>query len=123
MEEKGVAHVIAGFGYSMAGARVLLKEEAARLELVMSAVAAFVFWLCGVGVLAYGGLVFLLCIILTVEALNTAIESIVDKLSPERSDFAKTVKDLGSCAVFFMLLTHSVYVMAVIAQALNWVSF
>ena len=31
MDEKGIAHVFAAFRYSMAGAKVLFREEAARL--------------------------------------------------------------------------------------------
>ncbi|MEL6966573.1 MAG: diacylglycerol kinase [Pseudomonadota bacterium] len=123
MAEKGAAHVFAAFGYSMQGLQVLLREEAARLELIMCAVSMVLFFAVGAGALAFAGLLFLLCLILTVEALNTAIEIIVDKVSPERSDFAKQTKDLGSTAVFFMLLAHCVYVAAVIAHNLGWVAW
>lgn len=123
MEEKGLSHVFAAFGYSMDGLRILLKEEAARLELVMCGVSIILFWLVGAGALAYAGLLFLLCIILTVEALNTAVEMIVDRISPERSEFAKFTKDLGSCAVFFMLLAHGVYVVAVVFSNLGWIAW
>ncbi|NCU20091.1 diacylglycerol kinase, partial [Candidatus Falkowbacteria bacterium] len=34
-----------------------------------------------------------------VEALNTAIECLVDQLSPDWAEFARDAKDLGSVAV------------------------
>lgn len=100
MEEKGIAHVIAAFGYSMAGARVLLSEEAARLECVMMAVAMGLFIWKGASLSDYAILALLFMLVLSVEALNTAIEYIVDRTSPEISGYGKNVKDLGSFAVF-----------------------
>ncbi len=35
-----------------------------------------------------------------IEALNTAIEEIIDRISPEFSDTGRHAKDLGSFAVF-----------------------
>ncbi|MEO1398012.1 MAG: diacylglycerol kinase [Pseudomonadota bacterium] len=123
MEEKGLAHVFAAFGYSMAGLQILMKEEAARLELVLCGVAIVLFWFAGAGALAYAGLLFLLCLTLTVEALNTAIEMIVDKLSPEFSEFGKFTKDLGSCSVFFMLLAVCVYAAGVVFHSMGWIAW
>ncbi len=100
MDEKGVAHVFAAFRYSMAGLKVLLNEEAARLEVAFFVIAAVLFFLTGASLGQYAILVALLIVLLCIEALNTAIELIVDKTSPERSDYAKQTKDLGSFAVF-----------------------
>lgn len=48
-------------------------------------------------------------ILFAAEALNTAIETIADKLSPEVSIFAKETKDLGSASVGFLLIALLVY--------------
>ena len=53
---------------------------------------------------------------MSVEALNTAIERIVDRESPEISEFAKVTKDLGSTAVFFLLTAAGVFLAAVTAD-------
>ena len=55
---------------------------------------------------------------LAVEALNTAIETIVDEISPHRSEFARRAKDLGSAAVFFMLTAAGLYLLALTALSL-----
>jgi diacylglycerol kinase (ATP) len=42
--------------------------------------------------------------ILIVEILNSAVEAVVDKASPEKHDLAKRAKDMGSAAVLFSLI-------------------
>ena len=48
----------------------------------------------------------IVCIVLVIsaECLNTAIESIVDLVSPEYHDLAKKAKDCGAAAVFVCAL-------------------
>lgn len=43
-------------------------------------------------------------IVLITEILNSAIEAIVDLVSPDFSELAKKAKDMGSAAVFLSLL-------------------
>ncbi|HKJ63968.1 MAG TPA: diacylglycerol kinase [Desulfopila sp.] len=43
-------------------------------------------------------------IVLITEILNTAIEKIVDLVSPEFNELAKKAKDMGSAAVFLSLV-------------------
>ena len=61
---------------------------------------------------------FLLALILSVEALNTAIEVLTDRLSPEWSQMAKDAKDLGSLAVGLMLLVAGVFAACVLTGLL-----
>jgi diacylglycerol kinase (ATP) len=62
------------------------------------------------------------CILFSVEALNTAIEEVVDKISPERSAFGKAAKDLGSTAVFFALSAGGIFIAAVTADAFELIA-
>ncbi|MGB3409315.1 MAG: diacylglycerol kinase [Jannaschia sp.] len=102
-DKNAVAHTIAAFGYSMAGAAFLMEQRAARLQVVMGAVTVVLFALTGVSVLHWAIMGALFAVGLGVEALNTAIELVVDRTSPEISDYAKHAKDLGSFAVFCAL--------------------
>ncbi|MGA8277210.1 MAG: diacylglycerol kinase [Rhodanobacteraceae bacterium] len=45
-----------------------------------------------------------LLLVLSIELLNSAIEAIVDKVSPEFDELAGRAKDMGSAAVFLMLV-------------------
>jgi len=109
MREKGFSHIIAAFGYSMAGLRVLLREEAARLELVAFVIFSAAFAMLGASITQFIILLALLIFVLCVEALNTAIELIVDRVSPEISPFGKDTKDIGSFAVFCALVLFGGY--------------
>jgi diacylglycerol kinase (ATP) len=109
-------HIVHATGYSLAGLRFLLRSElAARIEVAVSALALV--WLaligCSLGEILI--LLLLFCILMSVEALNTSIEVLVDHLSPDRSDFAKAAKDLGSLAVFGLLCAGGLYVFAMTA--------
>ncbi|MCP4380664.1 MAG: diacylglycerol kinase [Hyphomicrobiales bacterium] len=116
-------HVVHAAGYSAAGLRHLFRtERAARLEIGAAFVA--IVWLVVLGrpVRDYVVIVILLCLLIAVEALNSAVERIVDRLSPESSDFAKAAKDLGSAAVLAMLTAAGVFLVAVTADEAGLIS-
>lgn len=46
--------------------------------------------------------------ILIVEILNSGLEAIVDKASPEKHELAKRAKDMGSAAVFLSIVSAAV---------------
>lgn len=96
---KGLLHAVDATGYSIAGFRRLLQESAARQELLL-AIAGLALLLWADATLAqFGIFAILFLILLATEALNTAIEVLVDRISPEWSQMAKDAKDLGSLAV------------------------
>ncbi len=45
-----------------------------------------------------------LFLVLSAELLNSAIEAVVDKVSPEFNELAGRAKDMGSAAVFVLML-------------------
>ncbi|MCB5410757.1 diacylglycerol kinase [Pseudogemmobacter faecipullorum] len=114
---KGPLHVIDALGYSIAGMQRLWQETAARLELAGAALGAVVLAFCATGPadwLIFGAL----CLaVLVVEALNTALEVLTDRISPEWSLDAKHAKDLGSLAVGLTLFAASGYLLLVVARA------
>ena len=97
--KSGVAHFFAAAGYSLAGFRRLLRESAFRQELALIVLLLVVFVALGASLSACLGLLAIGLLLLAIEALNTAIEVLVDHLSPEWSAWAKDAKDLGSFAV------------------------
>ena len=95
----GVAHFFAAASYSIAGLKRLLRESAFRQELLLVLGLLVLFVAFGASLAALAGLLALGLLLFAVEALNTAIEVLVDHLSPDWSAFAKDAKDLGSLAV------------------------
>lgn len=110
----GLLHVIDASGYSWAGFLRLMQETAARLELLALGLVALGFALRGADLWHWLVMIGLFGLVLTVEALNTAIEVLTDRISPEWSQMAKEAKDLGSFAVGVMLMLTGGFVAAVL---------
>ncbi|MEM8849661.1 MAG: diacylglycerol kinase [Pseudomonadota bacterium] len=113
------AHPMAAFGFSMGGLAFLLTQRAARLQVVMLAMTVVAFAVVGVAPWRWAVMLALFLASLGVEALNTAIELTVDRLSPEISDYAKHAKDLGSFAVFCGLAIFGAHAIWVLVAALS----
>jgi diacylglycerol kinase (ATP) len=105
----GLAHVLAAFTYSLAGARRLWRETAFRHEVLALSALVLGFILAGAGLGETLFLVILGLFVLALEALNTALEEVVDHLSPDWSQFAKNAKDMGSFAVMCGLVATGLY--------------
>ena len=91
--------------HSFAGLRAAFSREAAfRQELVLAAVLLPVaVWLGEDGVeraLMIGSLL----LVLIVELLNSAIETVVDRVGAELHDLSGRAKDIGSAAVLISLV-------------------
>ncbi|MEA3548748.1 MAG: diacylglycerol kinase [Thermodesulfobacteriota bacterium] len=101
----GLLHFIQAFGWSVSGFKSAVKHETAfRQELFLFAIAVpLAFWFGNNGV-ERSLLVGSLMLVLMVELLNTAIESVVDRISQELHYLSGRAKDLGSAAVFISLL-------------------
>ena len=111
---KGLLHALDAARYSLAGLRRLWQETAARLEIGAAGLVALLFLWRGAEVWHWLVAAALLALVLAVEALNTAIEELTDRLSPEWSRMARDAKDLGSLAVGLMLLVAGGFVAAVL---------
>ena len=105
----GIAHFFAAAGYSAGGARRLWREAAFRQEILGLAGLLALFLMIGASSGEVLGLLLLGLMVLAVEALNTALEELVDHISPGWSEFAKHAKDLGSFAVMCALVATGLY--------------
>ena len=59
-------------------------------------------------------------VLFCVEALNTAIEELVDRVSPEISVVGRHAKDLGSFAVFCLLCANGLFALYVVVKPI-WI--
>ena len=83
---------------SLDGLRVLIRERAARRELLLIAATGVVYALWPTSHTLM--LLVLAFVLLAVEALNTAIEVLCDHVTPDIHPAIKKAKDLGSAAIF-----------------------
>jgi Diacylglycerol kinase len=89
----------------MQGLRAAWRHEASfRLEACLAIVLVPLGLWLGQGPLEKLALVLPAFLVLSAELLNSAIEAVVDKVSPEFHELAGRAKDMGSAAVFMLLL-------------------
>lgn len=99
---KGIVHALRGFTLLIAG------QRNARIELAIALiVVAFSFWL---QISKYEWLAVLACIalVLSLEALNTAIETLADKIHPEHDQQIGRCKDIAAAAVLIASIVASI---------------
>ena len=102
----GIAHFFAAASYSAAGIRRLWAESAFRQEMLGLVVVPGVLWVFGGTLQHYLAFAGLALLVIALEALNTALECLVDHLTSDWAEFARDAKDLGSLAVLCGLLCH-----------------
>jgi len=103
-ESVGLRRLVNALRWSLRGFRSTFKnEEAFRQEVYLCLVLAPLgFWLGDNGI-ERALLVGPLFIVLIVELLNSAVESVVDRIGFERHKLSGRAKDQGSAAVFVSL--------------------
>lgn len=91
--------------YSAQGLAAVFKSEAAfRQELILFLLLLPVLYFLPISFVFKIVLISANTAVLIVEILNSAIEAVVDLVSPEFNAYAKRAKDMGSAAVFLSLL-------------------
>ncbi|SFB39582.1 diacylglycerol kinase (ATP) [Rhizobium sp. NFR07] len=112
----GVRRIIAATRYSLQGLMRLWREEAFRHEVIAFALGLVLFLLVGASAMDYFVFLILMLLLFAVEALNTAIEELVDRISPEISTVGRHAKDLGSFAVFCLLSANGLFALYVVIK-------
>lgn len=104
-EPRGPRQILKALRWSWQGLKAAFVFEASfRLEVYLFVIfAPLGLWL-GNGPVERIILVGSLILVLSAELLNSAIEAVVDKTSPEFHVLAGRAKDMGSAAVFVLML-------------------
>ena len=105
VQKKGLVRIFNAYKYSMKGFKAGLENEAAiRQEFVLATILtiASVFVFDGVSQLIL--LIAMPWLTVVAELLNSGIEAVVDRIGTEYHELAGRAKDLGSAAVFVMLV-------------------
>lgn len=104
-EPRGPRQIARALIWSYKGLRAAWTHEASfRLEGYLSVIFfPLGLWL-GNGGVEKAVLCGSLFLVLSAELLNSAVEAVVDKVSPEFHELAGRAKDMGSAAVFMLML-------------------
>lgn len=97
--------LIGAFKYSLDGLQSAWKsEEAIKVELFLMPLFIFLAIYFGPGKIEKILLIGSAILVLIVELLNTGLEKTIDRISLERHELSKIVKDIGSGAVLVAML-------------------
>ncbi len=115
----GIKHIFAATSYSIGGIKRLWGETAFRHEVLLYLIVLGVFTGIGANMGEFLAATILALMLLATEALNTAVEAVVDHISPEWNEFARDAKDLGSLAVMCLLIANGLFLAYVLFQHLT----
>ena len=119
-QRRGLNRVIHAFGYSLQGLKAGMYEPAFKQEAYLAFALIPLSFFVGsnwveISILS-GSVIF----VLTVELLNTGLESAIDRVGPQWHDLSKRCKDLGSAAVLLsILLCMGIWLAALFAKLIN----
>lgn len=110
----GIAHLFAASRYSWQGLARLWRETAFRHEAAMGGGLIAALLLADAALTEWLAMSVLFLLLIAMEALNTAIETLADHVSPGWSAAAGQAKDLGSLAVFCTLIANGLGLLVIL---------
>jgi diacylglycerol kinase (ATP) len=104
-EPRGPRQIWRAFKWSLAGLRAAWRHESSfRLESYLCVILFPIGLWLGQGPIEKSILCGSLVLVLSAELLNSAIEAITDRASPEFHELAGRAKDMGSAAVLLLMV-------------------
>lgn len=101
----GFMRILKAFSYSFSGFVSAFKSEVAfKQDLIVFIIGTFFAVYLPFSFVEKSFLISTLLLILLMELTNTAIETIVDRISPEYHDLSKKAKDIGSLLVLLSFI-------------------
>jgi diacylglycerol kinase (ATP) len=101
----GTRRIVTAAGYSLRGIHACWKHEAAfRQEVAMVVVLFPASFFLARDAVQWILLISPLLLVLMLEVINSAIESVVDRIGPEHHELSGRAKDMSSASVFFCLI-------------------
>lgn len=117
--EKGIKRILKAFCYSYDGFIASFKSEAAlRQDIALCTVLLGIALFLNIDSLSRLLLIFSLILIILMELVNTAIETVVDRISADYHDLSKKAKDIGSALVLIAFINALIMWSTVLFQFL-----
>lgn len=118
--DTGLKRILKAFTYSGKGLVVVLKKEAAfRQDVALFLIGTFFCFYFSLSGLERALLFFSLFLILLMELVNSAIETIIDRISPEYHSLSGQAKDIGSSLVFIAFINAIVVWVLVLTKSVR----
>lgn len=97
-----IKRLLCAFKFAIEGFIHVVKfERNMQIHLVVTAIVILLSFLLSLSKIEVLILLIMVCIVLCLETLNTALERVVDLVTDEYHDLAKAAKDCAAASVFF----------------------
>lgn len=104
----GLGKRLKSFQHAGRGLLLLTKEANARVHLAAACIAVLLGLVLGIGATDWAILVLCIGLVIAAEGMNTALERIVDLVSPEWHPLARDAKDLAAGAVLVAAIAAAI---------------
>jgi diacylglycerol kinase (ATP) len=102
---RGPARILKATTWSLQGLRAAwLYESSFRLEVYLFVILGPLGWWLGANGIERALLIGSMLLVLSIELLNSAVEAVIERYGPEHHELAGRAKDMGSAAVFVMMM-------------------
>ena len=97
--------LLRSFGYAIEGLTQLVRRQRnARIHMILTIIACTAAWAWGLSRIEWLILILTIGLVLGLEAVNTAVEAVVDLVSPQFHPLAKLAKDVAAGGVLMAAL-------------------
>ena len=97
------------FAYAFQGLATLLRTQVnARIHALAMVIVVLAAWYWQVSALQWCVLLLTIAMVLSAEAVNTALEILCDKVEPEQHAAIKQVKDVAAAAVLLVAIAAAI---------------
>jgi len=109
-QDTGLKRIFKAFTYSYDGFKAAFKNEAAlRQDILFCGIFLIATLFISVGTISKILMISSLFLILFMELINTAIETVIDRISDDYHELSKKAKDIGSLLVLLAFI-HMAFV-------------
>ncbi len=112
-----------GFGFKDALRGIfyaVVNERNFRVHIVAMLSVVYFASVFGIEKWQWATIIFVVALVMAAELINTAFEKIVDRLSPQKSDFARIVKDCGAASVLVLAVGAVALAVVLFWDAQGW---
>lgn len=104
-EKFSVTKRLKSVGFACIGLKTLFQHEHNfRIHFIAATMAVVLGFICKISPLEWIAVCFSIGMVMTAEAINTALENLADFVSPDKHNSIKTIKDVSAAAVLISAL-------------------
>ena len=112
-ETMDIRKFIKSFGYAIQGIVTAMREQNFRFHVLSAVIVMIAGLFTGLSIMEWIIIVLVITLVIGAEMFNTAIERVVDLVSPDYHPLAKQAKDIAAASVFVFAICSVIIAMLI----------